>query len=334
MLKKRIESGEIWQIDISIKGRPRIRESTGLTDKAEAQKLHDQIKARLHDSIQSGKTLGDAIKLWLKEKERGYREKNAIKDFLLIYPNRPLSSITGIDIYDALMVKSPSNANRIANNIRSSINLAIARKWCEPIEIPKREEKPVDTRFLTKKEWDRLKAELQPHVLAMSQFALATGLRLSNVTQLQWKNVNLEKKFIWVDATSAKGKHVISVPLTDFSIDILKSQIGKHGAYVFVYNNKPVASMKTSWKKSLIRAKICLVPSGNKDAEGKDIMKSVFRWHDLRHTWASWHMMNGTPPAVLKELGAWSSIELVDRYAHLSPSHIAKYVDNVTKSVS
>lgn len=45
---------------------------------------------------------------------------------------------------------------------------------------------------------------------------------------------------------------------------------------------------------------------------------SDFRWHDLRHTWASWRMQNGTPLEVLMQLGGWNSYEMVLRYAHLS----------------
>ncbi|WP_215852633.1 tyrosine-type recombinase/integrase [Acidithiobacillus ferrooxidans] len=46
-------------------------------------------------------------------------------------------------------------------------------------------------------------------------------------------------------------------------------------------------------------------------------------WHGLRHTWASWHVQAGTPLAVLKGLGGWASLEMVQRYAHLSPDHTA-----------
>ena len=53
-----------------------------------------------------------------------------------------------------------------------------------------------------------------------------------------------------------------------------------------------------------------------------------FKWHDLRHTWASWHVQNGTPLPVLQELGGWKSIAMVQRYAHLAPSHLAQYAGN------
>lgn len=55
-----------------------------------------------------------------------------------------------------------------------------------------------------------------------------------------------------------------------------------------------------------------------------------FRWHDLRHTWASWHVQAGTPLHVLQELGGWESAEMVRRHAHLSSEHLAQYVDKLS----
>jgi hypothetical protein len=47
----------------------------------------------------------------------------------------------------------------------------------------------------------------------------------------------------------------------------------------------------------------------------------------LRHTWASWHIQEGTPLHVLQELGGWSTPEMVQKYAHLSSEHLAQWVD-------
>lgn len=54
-----------------------------------------------------------------------------------------------------------------------------------------------------------------------------------------------------------------------------------------------------------------------------------FRWHDLRHTWASWHVQVGTPLHVLQELGGWSTFVMVQRYAHLSAAHLAGHAENI-----
>jgi len=67
-----------------------------------------------------------------------------------------------------------------------------------------------------------------------------------------------------------------------------------------------------------------------------------FHWHDLRHTWASWHAQDRTPLHVLQELGGWASSEMVQRYAHLATEHLSRWVDrrdgignvsNITKSL-
>lgn len=54
-----------------------------------------------------------------------------------------------------------------------------------------------------------------------------------------------------------------------------------------------------------------------------------FRWHDLRHTWASWHVQAGTPLQVLMELGGWSSMVMVLKYAHLLGAHLQNAATNV-----
>ena len=47
------------------------------------------------------------------------------------------------------------------------------------------------------------------------------------------------------------------------------------------------------------------------------------------HTWASWHVQNGTPLHALQELGGWESPEMVRRYAHFSAEHLAPYADRL-----
>jgi hypothetical protein len=54
-----------------------------------------------------------------------------------------------------------------------------------------------------------------------------------------------------------------------------------------------------------------------------------FRWHDLRHTWASWLRQNDVPTWVLQELGGWKSETMVRRYAHMSATHLQPYADQL-----
>ncbi|MGQ5524874.1 tyrosine-type recombinase/integrase [Chitinimonas sp. PSY-7] len=54
-----------------------------------------------------------------------------------------------------------------------------------------------------------------------------------------------------------------------------------------------------------------------------------FRFHDLRHTWASWLIQSGVGLAELQELGGWESVEMVRRYAHLAPDHLHKHSQQI-----
>lgn len=67
-----------------------------------------------------------------------------------------------------------------------------------------------------------------------------------------------------------------------------------------------------AWKSALMRAGI-----------------ENFRFHDLRHTWASWLIQSGIPLSVLQEMGGWESIEMVHRYAHLAPSHLTEHAAQI-----
>lgn len=72
---------------------------------------------------------------------------------------------------------------------------------------------------------------------------------------------------------------------------------------------KPITQVNTkAWYKALKRAGI-----------------EDFRWHDLRHTWASWLTQQGVPLNVIQEMGAWESAEMVRRYAHLAPEQFAQH---------
>jgi len=58
-----------------------------------------------------------------------------------------------------------------------------------------------------------------------------------------------------------------------------------------------------------------------------------FRWHNLRHTWASWHVQNGTSLQELMELGGWKSYRMVLRYAHLAGDHLKSAAGNISNSL-
>ena len=93
------------------------------------------------------------------------------------------------------------------------------------------------------------------------------------------------------------------MPLNAMALSVLRKQLGKHPTHVFTYKGVPVANVYTkAFKAALSRAGI-----------------EDFKWHDLRHTFATWHRQAGTPTHELQRLGGWKTGAMVERYAHIAP---------------
>jgi integrase len=166
-------------------------------------------------------------------------------------------------------------------------------------------------RWITPEQAKILLGELPDHQQDIVLFALSTGLRQANVIKLTWKQVDLIRGTAWIPGDEAKGKEDIHISLSQLSVELLQRQLGKHHERVFTYAGKPIGQVNTrSWRNALKRAGI-----------------ESFRWHDLRHTWASWLVQNGTPLYDLQEMGGWKSSEMVRRYAHLAPAQMAKHAE-------
>lgn len=178
----------------------------------------------------------------------------------------------------------------------------------------------------------------------MAQFTLATGLRESNVTGLEWSQVDMSRHVAWVHADQAKDGKSIGVPLNKDAVSVPERQIGNHETRDFTRRGKPIRNANTKdWRRALDRAGIhpYFPPASDLPRKyGKqyptrplvEYLFDDFRWHDLRHTWASWHFQGGTPLHVLQELGGWSDIRMVQRYAHLAPEHLAEYAERLAQA--
>lgn len=206
---------------------------------------------------------------------------------------------------------SPATANRHLALIRSVLRRSV-RVWCWLDRMPAVELFPEPrrrVRWLDPAQVRRLLVELPAHQRCMVVFALATGLRQANVVHLEWSQVDMHRRTAWVYADQAKGRRDFAVPLNEAALSVLRACEGAHPVRVFTYRGRPISWANTrAWRLALQRAGI-----------------QNFRWHDLRHTWASWHVQHGTPLFVVQDLGAWSSEQMVRRYAHLAVSHYAQY---------
>ncbi len=311
--------GNTWWIRFSHNGK-RIQRSAGTVDKAAAQRLHDKLKAEIwkvtHLDEKPQKLWIEAAVRWIKESQhkKSLREDRANLKWLDQYfGNMELSKITSEVIEKIADKKAATNVtnatiNRILALIRAILRKAEKQwKWLDrapSITLRKEEERRIS--WLSYEKAEALIKELPPHLADLTAFSLATGLRRNNVLKLKWKNVDLGREHAVIHADEAKGKKAIPVPLNKNAISIIRKQIGKHTEFIFTYKGNPIKQCNTkAWRKALERA-------GIKD----------FRWHDLRHTWASWHVMNGTSLQELQALGGWQSYDMVLRYAHLSSQHL------------
>ncbi len=242
---------------------------------------------------------------WLDLHLRKLRLRDITRDVIDRITN--LKSLEGV---------KPATVNRVLEVVRAILRKA-EREWewldkAPTIRMLKEENRRI--RWITYEEAARLIRELPPHLGDMAAFALATGLRMSNITGLKWCDLDMVKRHAWINPEQAKAKKAIAVPLNSDAVAIIRKQIGKNDEFVFVYKNKPVSDCNTNaWKKALKRAGI-----------------ENFRWHDLRHTWASWHVQNGTSLQELQQLGGWSSFEMVLRYAHLSSDHLKEASERIS----
>ncbi|MBX3694214.1 MAG: site-specific integrase [Steroidobacteraceae bacterium] len=277
--------------------------------------------------MKASHTWEEAVLRWLEEKGHKASIKEDRRNFVWLHTHlcgKELSAIdraTIDDIVKARRSKGVANAtvNRTLALLRAVLRAAEGEwEWIE--RAPKvrllPEAKGRD-RTLTRDEAARLLAELPEHLRVMAAFALLTGARQRNVRELQWSQVDLERGLAWIHPDQAKAGRGIALPLTGEAVQLLRSLQGRHAEYVFTYRGQPLRYVRnTAWRSALRRAGI-----------------GGFRWHDLRHTWASWHAEAGTPMHVLRELGGWASDVMVRRYAHLSPGHLSAYVQSFGEQV-
>ena len=308
-----------WWVKISHGGRT-IQRSTGTEDKAQAQEYHDKLKVSLWEQQRLGvkprRAWKEAVVRWLAETSEKATHDGDIKKlrWLDAFLGALMLDEITLDVIDRvkserLKTVSKSTVNRYLAVVRS-ILLRARDEWEWIDKAPKVKlfrEPPGRERSITVEQAEALLRELPAHQRAVVLFTLATGLRQSNVLRLEWSHVNLDSGHAWVDADQSKNRRPIAVPLNLKALEVLRRQIGKHPARVFTYAGRPLDRANThAWQRALKRAGI-----------------ENFRWHDLRHTWATWHRQSGTPTHELQRLGGWRTSVMVERYAHLAPDHLA-----------
>ena len=293
------------------------------------------------------------------ERKSGEKMARQIKSqFVAEWGDKPLMDITPWLIAtwrkEKLKTVKPASANRSFMYLKALLNKAV--EWgvidTNPISNVKqlKEDSKASVRYLAKEEerslrmalddrehkrkaarvrmisWCNERHKVSPLEIAKDRYfdylkpmvilALNTGLRRGELFELTVSDIDLAQRVMTIHGVKTKSGTTRHIPLNNESATVLGRWIKDMPAESLVFPNpksgKKLDNIKKSWSNLL---------------EGANI--SSFRFHDLRHTFASKLVMNGVDLYTVKELLGHSTIELTQRYAHLSQDHKLESVESL-----
>lgn len=319
-----------WQYSFALHG-SRFRGSTGCTGKREAALVEAE---RYQDAKRSALprqdwTLHHCLGVYWSERAKHLASGKvvlAILDHLRQHIGRdtPVMALTNARLMDyrasrrgaAEKAGRPIQANTVNRDfacLKAALNHANqmhgqqipALAWSRIVV----KEPPHRRRFASGDEYQALLAECDSDLRAVVRFAVATGLRKGNILALDWQQVDLHSSLVTV---KVKGGKLHTVKLTSewrAALSTVKPEARK-GA---VFNR---TNFRRRWQGAIKHAGI-----------------EDFRFHDLRHTFASWARLNGADLADICEALGHSSVSVTMRYAHIEPTTHKTAFDRVSASV-
>lgn len=334
---KRPDSNKYW-ISFYVNGR-RIREAVS-TKKSEAEKVltarlnainegkHPVIKKRKSKKIKFASFAEKYITDYSKPTKKSYKCDIArLKSLIPYFGDLYIADIENFHIaeYRKLRLQqraknrenpvSPATVNRELILLKSILKKA--SKWenvdLRVIDLDLTSEEPRE-RILSAHEMRLLVGNSEPPLKHIILLALNTGMRKSEIYNLEWVNVNLENKFITITAHEAKNKKIRRIPINTSLHDLLRRLNFTRGGSRYVFENpktgKPFKDLKRGWESALKKAGI-----------------EDMRFHDLRHTFASHFLMNGGDLYTLKEILGHKDITTTARYLTITTAHKTKAME-------
>jgi integrase len=222
--------------------------------------------------------------------------------------------------------KSPATTNRYLAVLSHCFSTAVIEwGWLDdsPMrKVRKLKEPRGRVRYLSDEERLCLLTSCQnssnPLLYPIVVLALSTGARMGEILTLKWEQVNINRGMITLHDT--KNKESRSLPLAGHALKVVKelNKIRNIDTDLLFpgKNRKQPIDIRNPWEKALKEAKI-----------------EDFRFHDLRHSAASYLAMNGATIAEIAEVLGHKTLQMVKRYAHLSESHTAKVVAKMNKQI-
>jgi integrase len=315
-----------WCISYYIQGR-RVRKTIGPSKKlAETalQKIKVQIAEGKYLDIQRVKSIkfeelcSKYLNIYSKPNKRSYdRDVQLVNKLSRFFSGRRLNDINAFMVEEykkeRLLEVSPATVNREVACCKAMFNKAV--EWGlikdSPVKTVKLlREKNTRTRFLEKEEIIRLVDNCSKHLRPVVIVAVGTGMRKGEILGLKWSDIDFNNNIIYLLDT--KNGERRNVPLSKWCRAAL-IKIRKHpeSPYVFCHKDgKPFINMRKSFKSALDGAGI-----------------SDFRFHDLRHTFASQLIKLGFDVRTVQELMGHKSMDMVMRYTHLSPNQKSRAVE-------
>jgi len=264
---------------------------------------------------------------WFKQNRKGDKGTiNALTKTLIKFHQYKVNEIDNIKIqkfiieYQHKYKCSNKRINRIITAIRSSLNIAVEYSYIKenPLKGFKllKEEKNNIVRYLSEQEEDRLLSECKNIYFQHKNIvilALNTGMRAGEIKSLKRSDINLKDKYINLRSSNTKSQKSRIIYLNDKSCSVIEEQYKKiKSEYLFLNEktNSPFVKHHEFFKKLKESAKI-----------------NNFRFHDLRHTFASKLAMKGVDLNTIRELLGHSDIKMTLIYAHLCETHKRKVID-------
>jgi integrase len=331
---------EVWRVKVRRKGTSALSETfVRLTDARRwAQRTEAAIDEGRHFGIKEARkrTLGEAIDRYihdilpLKAKTTQRKQRQQLLWWREQLGDRLLADVSPAvlaEYRDSLTAKYALGTAQLYIAVLSHVFTVAVRDWQWLEDDPlRRVKKPRQSRgrvrFLSEDERERLleactgsrNSLLYPVVV----LALSTGARKSEILGITWPNVDFQRRMIRLLET--KNGESRAVPLTGFALQEMQ-RLAKvrriDSLYVFPGRSgtSPV-NLWESWRYARLRA-------GIKD----------FRFHDLRHSAASYLAMNGASLAEIAEVLGHKTLVMVKRYAHLSEQHTAQVVERMNTAI-
>jgi len=336
-LRKR---GKVWYFEFMYKGK-RYYEKIGVVSKTVAKEIANEIRSKIirgeyipqkEKSITFKEAAESYLEWYFKNSNARESSKkkheNRVKQLIEYFGNYRLSEISErlVNKYkDYRLSKGVSRKtiNKELTVLKSIFNRAkesgIFRGDIPKIEKFKEVEKE-EVRYLTPEEAKRLIEACPEWFKPVIIFALNTGLRAGEIFSLRWENIDFENRVIYIESTSTKTKKTYKVPMNETVYKLLKKLEKEKKEHGYVFTNRLGLPYKYEDRTYLKVFKNACKRAGIEN----------FRFHDLRHTFASWIAMKSKDIYAVQKLLNHSSLQMTKRYAHLTENYLRQVVNSIS----